>query len=122
MPADSRPADPTEPTMADRVSELRERQERARRMGGQEGLRKHRESGRLPVRERIDLLLDPGSWFEIGALALPERRTDKYVPCDAVVTGFGLLDGRRVGVIGIDASVLAGTTAPISMRKQGRLI
>ncbi|WP_214405268.1 acyl-CoA carboxylase subunit beta [Pseudonocardia lacus] len=108
--------------MGERIAALRARRERALAMGGPEGLARHRASGRLPVRERIDLLLDEGSWFEIGALALPERRTAKHVPGDAVVTGFGLLDGRRVGVIGIDASVLAGTTAPISMRKQGRLI
>src|SRR5206468_7623574 len=112
----------TDERMADAVAELRTRRARALEMGGPDGLRKHRESGRLPVRERIDLLVDAGSWFEIGLLALPERRTGKHVPGDAVVTGFGLLDGRRVGVIGIDASVLAGTTAPISMRKQGRLI
>ncbi|MEV5848563.1 carboxyl transferase domain-containing protein [Streptomyces sp. NPDC051985] len=109
-------------TMAERIAQLRARKERALEMGGPEGLRKHRESGRLPVRERVEMLVDEGSWFEIGALALPERRTAKHVPGDAVVTGFGLLDGRRIGVIGIDASVLAGTTAPISMRKQGRLI
>jgi acetyl-CoA carboxylase carboxyltransferase component len=108
--------------MAERIADLRTRKARSLEMGGPDGLRKHRESGRLPVRERIDMLVDPHSWFEIGALALPERRTDKHVPGDAVVTGFGLLDGRRIGVIGIDASVLAGTTAPISMRKQGRLI
>jgi acetyl-CoA carboxylase carboxyltransferase component len=108
--------------MAHRVEELRDRQARARQMGGPEGLRKHRDTGRLPVRERIDLLIDPDSWFEIGALALPELRTTKHVPGDAVVTGFGRLDGRHVGIIGIDASVLAGTTTPISMRKQGRLI
>jgi acetyl-CoA carboxylase carboxyltransferase component len=108
--------------MAGRIEALRERREQALAMGGPDGLAKHRASGRLPVRERIDLLVDAGSWFEIGALALPERRTAKHVPGDAVVTGFGLLDGRRIGVIGIDASVLAGTTAPISMRKQGRLI
>lgn len=114
--------DGTGTDMAARLAVLRERQERAREMGGPEGLRRHRESGRLPVRERIDLLVDPQTWFEIGALALPERRTAKHVPGDAVVTGFGRLDGRRIGVIGIDASVVAGTTAPISMRKQGRLI
>jgi acetyl-CoA carboxylase carboxyltransferase component len=114
-PVDARP-------MAERIVALRERRERSLEMGGLEGLRKHRESGRLPVRERIDMLVDTGTWFEIGGLALPERRTAKHVPGDAVVTGFGLLDGRRVGVIGIDASVVAGTTAPISMRKQGRLI
>jgi acetyl-CoA carboxylase carboxyltransferase component len=108
--------------MAGKVAELRARQERAHEMGGPERLRRHRESGRLPVRERIALLIDEDSWFEIGALGLPERRTDRHVPGDAVVTGFARLDGRRIGVVGIDSSVLAGTTAPTSMRKQGRLI
>ncbi len=112
----------SEPTMEARIAELRQRQERAREMGGEEGLKKHRASGRLPVRERVDLLIDEGSWFEIAALALPELRIAKHVPGDAVVTGFARLDGRNVGVIGIDSSVLAGTTAPVSMRKQGRLI
>jgi acetyl-CoA carboxylase carboxyltransferase component len=110
------------PTMAARIAELRERQSRALEMGGEEGIKKHRASGRLPVRERVALLIDEGSWFEIGALALPQLRTARHVPGDAVVTGFATLDGRQVGVIGIDSSVLAGTTAPISMRKQGRLI
>ena len=91
-------------------------------MGGPDALERHRASGRLPVRERLDLLVDEGSWFEIGALALPELRTSRHVPGDGVVTGFGRLDGRRIAIIGIDASVLAGTTAPTSMRKQGRLI
>lgn len=108
--------------MGDLVADLRGRQARAREMGGPEGLRRHRESGRLPVRERVAMLVDAGTWFEIGALGLPELRTAKHVPGDAVVTGFGRLDGRRVGVIGIDSSVVAGTTAPTSMRKQGRLI
>lgn len=103
------------------IEDLRARQARAREMGGADALARHRASGRLPVRERIALLVDEGSWFEIGALALPELRT-KHVPGDAVVTGFARLDGRHVGVIGIDSSIVAGTTAPTSMRKQGRLI
>ncbi len=101
---------------------LRARRETALAMGGPEAVERHRASGRLPVRERLELLCDPDSWFEIGALAEPEIRRPKPVPGDAVVTGFGLLDGRRIGVIGIDATAVAGTTAPISMRKQGRLI
>lgn len=108
--------------MEERILDLRARQARAREMGGAEGIRRHRESGRLPVRERLTMLIDPGSWFEVGALGLPERRTERHVPGDAVVTGFARLDGRRIAVIGIDSSVLAGTTAPTSMRKQGRLI
>lgn len=108
--------------MAERVADLRQRQARAREMGGTEAIERHRASGRLPVRERIAMMVDEGSWFEIGALALPELRTAKHIPGDAVVTGFGTVDGRRVAVIGIDSSVVAGTTAPTSMRKQGRLI
>lgn len=109
-------------SMVDRIAELRRRQAAARSMGGEVGLAKHRASGRLPVRERVELLIDPDTWFEIGALGLPELRTARPVPGDAVVTGFAELDGRKIGVIGIDSSVLAGTTAPTSMRKQGRLI
>ncbi|GAM97759.1 acetyl-coenzyme A carboxyl transferase alpha chain [alpha proteobacterium U9-1i] len=105
-----------------KLADLDARQEKARAMGGETGLARHRASGRLPVRERIERLIDPGSWFELGALGLPELRTDRHVPGDGVVTGFAMLDGRRVGVVGIDSSVLAGTTAPTSMRKQGRLI
>lgn len=108
--------------MDDLIAALRDRQEAARAMGGPEGLARHRASGRLPVRERIAMLVDDDSWFETGALAQPELRRDRPVPGDAVVTGFARVDGRPVGVIGIDSSVLAGTTAPISMRKQGRLI
>ena len=113
---------PTEMTMQNKIDDLRQRQGRALEMGGIEGLAKHRASGRLPVRERVAMLIDDGSWFEIGALALPEMRTGRHVPGDAAVTGFATLDGRQIGVIGIDSSVLAGTTAPTSMRKQGRLI
>lgn len=102
--------------------DLRKRQLRALEMGGADAVERHRRSGRLPVRERVELLIDEDSWFEIGALGLPELRTEKHVPGDAVVTGFAKLDGRHVGVIGIDSSVVAGTTAPTSMRKQGRLI
>ncbi len=109
-------------THAERLAKLRHEQDRARAMGGEHGLARHRESGRLPVRERIEMLIDADSWFEIGALGLPELRTERHVPGDAVVTGFARLDGRTVGVVGIDSSVLAGTTAPTSMRKQGHLI
>ena len=68
------------------IDALAERQARALEMGGPEAVERHRQSGRLPVRERVTLLIDEGSWFEIGALGLPELRTGKHVPGDAVVT------------------------------------
>lgn len=112
---------PDPPTMKERLAELEERREVALGMGGPDRIARHHESGRLTVRERIDALLDPESFHEIGLLALPERRLDRPIPGDGCVTGFGRIDGRRVCLVGIDATVLAGTTAPISMRKQGRI-
>ena len=104
------------------VAESRRRHAEALQMGGEQAVDRHRASGLLPVRERITLLLDEGSWFETGMLAQPERRTGKKVPGDGVVTGFGRMDGRTVGLIGIDATALAGMYRAVSMRKQGRVI
>lgn len=112
---------PQSPTMQERLAELQRRREIALAMGGPERVARHHASGRLTVRERIDALLDKGSFYEIGMLAEPELRHERPIPGDGCVTGFGYIDGRPVCVIGIDATVLAGTTAPISMRKQGRI-
>lgn len=109
------------PTMEQRLSELRHRREIALAMGGPEKVARHRSSGRLTVRERIDGLLDEGSFYEIGLLAEPELRHERPIPADGAVTGWGRIDGRPVCVIAIDATTLAGTTAPISMKKQGRI-
>ena len=104
------------------LDELLARREEGRSMGGELGTIRHHKSGRLTVRERIERLIDADSWHEIGLLAKPEFRREKPIPCDAVVTGYAKLYGRNVGLIGIDSSVVAGTTAPVSMRKQGRII
>lgn len=109
------------PTMEERLKELRRRREVALGMGGPEKVARHHASGRLTVRERLEGLLDVGSFYEIGLLAEPELRHERPIPADGAVTGFGRIDGRRVCVIAIDATTLAGTTAPISMKKQGRI-
>lgn len=108
-------------TMEDRLEELRRRREVALGMGGPEKVARHHASGRLTVRERLDGVLDEGSFYEIGLLAEPELRHERPIPADGAVTGFGRINGRRVCVIAIDATTLAGTTAPVSMRKQGRM-
>lgn len=107
--------------MEERLAELQRRREVAYAMGGPERVARHHASGRLTVRERIDGLLDEDSFYEIGLLAEPELRHERPIPGDGCVTGFGRIDGRRVCVIAIDATTLAGTTAPVSMRKQGRI-
>jgi acetyl-CoA carboxylase carboxyltransferase component len=107
--------------MAERVAELERRRAEALAMGGPERVARHRESGRLTVRERIERLVDGDSFHELGLLAQPERSESRPAPGDAIVTGLGRIGGRKVCLLGIDATVLAGTTAPVNMRKQGRV-
>jgi len=73
--------------MSDHIAESRRRHAEALEMGGAQAVDRHRASGRLPVRERIALLTDEGSWFETGALAQPERRMDKKVPNEIICSG-----------------------------------
>jgi methylmalonyl-CoA decarboxylase subunit alpha len=103
------------------VADLEERRARALAMGGPERVKRHHESGRLTARERIDKLIDDGSWLELGLLAEPELRRPELAAADAVVTGFARINGRGVAIIAVDATVLAGTTSPINMRKQNRV-
>jgi acetyl-CoA carboxylase carboxyltransferase component len=104
-----------------RVAELARRREIALAGGGVARVERHKASGRLTARERIDLLIDGGSWYELGLLAEPELRREEPAAADAVITGFGTIGRREVAVIAIDPTVLAGTTAPVNMRKQNRI-
>src|SRR4051794_14538154 len=113
--------DETRTVVINPVEELERRRAEALAMGGEERIARHHASGRLTARERIALLVDEGSWREIGLLALPEIRREAPSPGDAIVTGFGRIGGRKVCVVAIDATVLAGTTAPVNMRKQNRV-
>lgn len=114
-------ADGAAPKAETPLEELERRRARALGMGGPDRIARHHASGRLTARERIALLIDPGSWFEIGLLAEPDLRREKYAAGDAIVTGLARVSGREVAIIAIDATVLAGTTAPVNMRKQNRV-
>ena len=114
-------SDETNAVVVSPIEELERRRAEALAMGGEERIARHHESGRLTARERIAALVDDGSWREIGLLALPEHRRPDPSPGDAIVTGVGRIGGRKVCVVAIDATVLAGTTAPVNMRKQNRV-
>jgi acetyl-CoA carboxylase carboxyltransferase component len=103
------------------LADLVKRRTAALAMGGEERVARHHESGRLTARERVDLLVDAGSWYELGLLAEPEYRRERPAPADAIVAGLARVDGRKVCVLSVDATVLAGTTAPVNMRKQNRI-
>jgi acetyl-CoA carboxylase carboxyltransferase component len=75
--------------------------------------------GKLPVRERIALLLDPGSWVEDGLLA---DAAGAGLPADGVLTGVGTVEGRPVAVIAHDFSVKAGSWGELTCEKQVRIL
>jgi len=107
------------------VGDLERRRERARGMGGPEAVARQVSLGKLPVRQRIELLLDPGSFVEYGMLADsmdPElERAKGYLAADGMVSGVGTIDGRRVAVCAYDFTVLAGSMGAVSERKTARM-
>ena len=106
----------------DGSEELAQRREQARAGGGEDRVSKLHESGRQTGRERIDQLIDPGSWYELGMLAEPAyRRPGVATTGDGIITGLARVEGRKVAIIAVDATVLAGTTGPVNMRKQNRI-
>ncbi|WP_290898247.1 carboxyl transferase domain-containing protein [Ferroglobus sp.] len=95
------------------IEDLYKRKERIKQMGGDERIKKQHEQGKLTARERIDLLLDPGSFVEINPF-VEKRNTDfgldkMYLPADGVITGYGTIDGRPVAVFAQDFTVMGGS-------------
>src|SRR5262245_48917216 len=106
--------------MAQLVTELRGRVAVARLGGGEKYLQRHRDQGKLPVRDRIDRLLDPGSPFlELSPLAA----WDMYegdAPGAGIVNGIGRVSTREVLMVANDATVKGGTYYPITVKKHVR--
>jgi 3-methylcrotonyl-CoA carboxylase beta subunit len=109
--------------MAVLVADLRDRQAAvaARGAGGDDrSIARHRERGKLPVRERIDRLLDPGSAFlELSALAA-NGLYDGDAPSAGIVTGIGRIEGTMCVVVANDATVKGGTYYPMTVKKHLR--
>jgi acetyl-CoA carboxylase carboxyltransferase component len=102
------------------VAELRVRLAAARAGGGEEATRRHREQGKLLVRERLERLLDPGTPFlEIGALA-GSGLYGGQAPSAGLVCGIGRVRGREVMAVANDATVKGGTYFPITVKKHLR--
>jgi len=124
LPTRVNPSDATFTANRDRmlqlVSQLRDRLAAARQGGGPKYLQRHREQGKLPVRERIERLLDPGSPFlELSPLAAWDLY-DNEAPGAGLVTGVGRVSGREVLVVANDATVKGGTYFPITVKKHVR--
>ena len=120
---DSDAPEPGEVTKAEGVAELERRRALALAMGGPERVAAQHARGRLTARERVAELVDPDSFVELGMLAISDRpEVGERAPADAYVTGVGTVEGRKVGVLANDATVLAGTTGKVAARKKGQIM
>src|SRR5499427_5395641 len=106
--------------MEELVAELRERTAQVARGGGKKAAERHRSRGKLPARERIDRLVDPGTAFlELNALAA----WDMYggdAPAAGIVTGIGVVEGRECVIVANDATVKGGSYFPLTVKKHLR--
>src|SRR3954451_9923203 len=95
------------------VDDLIERRERAKLGGGEEKIAKQHDAGKLTARERLALLIDDGTFTELGRHPHPHfspRAMDgRGAPADGVITGYGRVDGRMVAVCAYDFTVMAGS-------------
>ncbi|MBZ0268964.1 acyl-CoA carboxylase subunit beta [bacterium] len=107
--------------MTDRLELLKQRREEAFRAGGEERTAKLHAAGKLLARERLDLLLDRGSFEELGFFVTHHTNDfgmgDRRTYGDGVVSGFGRIDGRTVFVFAQDFTVYGGTMSEANARK-----
>src|SRR5947209_2822644 len=107
-------------TMAidDILSDFERRRREALGMGGADKLAKRKAEGHLNSRERLDGLLDPGSFTESGLFATSHRPEARdRTPADAKVAGFGAIDGRPVAVVSNDFTVMGASSSLINGKK-----
>jgi acetyl-CoA carboxylase carboxyltransferase component len=105
------------------VIAIHDRREKALKMGGEERVERHHADGKLTIRERIDGLLDKGSFMEVGQLtgdAVWEKASFKDITPAPYVMGVGKIDGRWVAVGGEDFTVRGGSSAGLVRRKGGQ--
>ena len=106
--------------MEELVAELRERSAQVARGGGEKAMERHSSRGKLPARERIDRLVDPGTAFlELNALAAWDLY-DGGAPSAGIVTGIGVVEGRECVIVANDATVKGGSYFPLTVKKHLR--
>lgn len=101
---------------------LEKRRESAQAMGGEEKLEHHRATGKLNARQRMARLFDPGTFSELGAFVGSMTTGDTApAPADALVAGFGMIDGRPALAGAEDFTVLGGSIGDGAADKRYRL-
>ncbi|MBI2729673.1 MAG: acyl-CoA carboxylase subunit beta [Sphingobacteriales bacterium] len=112
--------------MKSKIDILREKIEEGKLGGGKERNKKQHQKGKLTARERIQLLLDPGSFEEIGALVTHRTKDfgmeDQQYYGDGVITGYGTVNGRLVYVFAQDFTVFGGALSETHAEKICRIM
>jgi acetyl-CoA carboxylase carboxyltransferase component len=113
------------PSLRSLVDDLHERRDEARRGGGEERIARQHDQDKLTARERLALLIDDGTFVELGIHGRPhfsQRAMEgRDVPADGVITGYGKIDGRLVAVAAYDFTVMAGSMGMTGELKVSRL-
>jgi acetyl-CoA carboxylase carboxyltransferase component len=108
-------------SMAQRLAELEARRQEALHAGSEKAVERQHAQGKMTARERIDYLLDEGSFQELDMLARHRAHgmglEDKRPYTDGVITGFGTIDGRRVCVFSQDFTVFGGALGEVFAEK-----
>ena len=108
-------------TLEKKIADLEALREQALEGGGRERIERQHEQGKLTARERIELLLDPGTFFELDPFVLHRCRDfgmeKSRVPGDGVVCGAGAIDGRPVYVFAQDFTVFGGSLSESNAEK-----
>ena len=112
--------------MHDIIEELEKRRERARQGGGKERIARQHAKGKLSARERIELLLDPGT-FEEWDMFVEHRCVDfgmakQTIPGDGVVTGYGTINGRLIFIFSQDFTVFGGSLSESHAAKIAKIM
>ncbi|MBA2631262.1 MAG: acyl-CoA carboxylase subunit beta [Thermoleophilaceae bacterium] len=113
------------PSLRSLVEDLHERRERARAGGGQERIERQHSQDKLTARERLALLVDEGTFTELGVHGRPHfsqrAMAEKEAPADGVITGYGKVDGRLAAIAAYDFTVMAGSMGMTGELKVSRL-
>jgi propionyl-CoA carboxylase beta subunit len=112
--------------LKENIERIHELSRQAEAAGGEDRLKRQRESGRLTARERVEFLLDRGSFVELDKFKT-HRNTDfgmaeRKIPGDGVVTGYGTIDGRQVGVFSQDFTVFGGSLSGAFAEKVSKIM
>jgi acetyl-CoA carboxylase carboxyltransferase component len=115
-----------EPSVDEKIKRLRDLSEQAKLGGGQKRIEEQHAKGKLTARERIELLLDPGSFNELDKFVVHQCTefgiAEKKYLGDGVVTGYGTIDGRLVYVFSQDFTVFGGSLGEMFAKKVCKLM